>query len=116
MAPGNRTDRATQMRTSLEPSGPVQRIIEFKLPLQYLLSILGGIAVMIVTMYFKGERAAEEIVALRGDIRELRAELKVKDNTQNGLSGALTLLQFRLDTAESDIRVLKQSEAPRKTK
>ena len=42
--------------------------------------------------------------------------MKVKDSTQNGLSGALTLLQFRLDTAESDIRVLKQSEAPRKTK
>lgn len=105
------------MRTSLEPSGPPQRIIELKLPLPYLLSILGAIAVFIVTMYFKGEKAAEEIVALRGDIRELRAELKVKDSTQNGLSGALTLLQFRLDTAESDIRVLKQGEpVPRKTK
>lgn len=104
------------MRTSLEPSGPAQRIIELKLPLPYLLSILGGIAAMIVSMHFKGEKAAEEIVALRGDIRELRAELKVKDNTTSSLSGALTLLQFRIDTAESDIRVLKQAEPPRKTK
>ena len=45
------------MRTSLEPTGPVQRIIEFKLPLQYLLSILGGIAVMIVTDVFQGASA-----------------------------------------------------------
>lgn len=105
------------MRTSLEPSGPAQRIIELKLPLPYLLSVLGTISMLIVTMYFKGEKAAEEIVALRGDIRELRAELKVKDTTTNGLSGALMLLQFRLETAESDIRVLKQGEpVPRKTK
>ncbi len=97
--------------------GPPQKIIEWKIPLPHLLSLLGMAAMLIITMYFRGEKAAEEIVALRGDIRELRAELKVKDTTTNGLSGALTLLQFRLETAESDIRVLKQGEpVPRKTK
>lgn len=97
--------------------GAPQRIIEMKLPLPYLISIIGTIAAMIVTMYFKGEKAAEEIIALRGDIRELRTELKVKDTTTNTLAGAMALLQFRLETAESDIRVLKQGEpVPRKTK
>lgn len=61
----------------------------------------------VITMYFRGEKAAEEIVALRGDIRELRAELKIKDSTTTTLAGSMALLSFRLETAESDIRSLK---------
>lgn len=102
--------------SNLQSVGSPQRIIELKLPLPYLLTIMGTLAMLIVTMYFKGEKAAEEIVALRGDIRELRAELKAKDSTTNTIAGAMALLSFRVETAESDIRVLKQYELPRKTK
>lgn len=98
------------MKNDLTPSGPPQRIIELKLPLPYLLTTLGTLALLIVTMYFKGEKAAEEIVALRGDIRELRAELKVKDSATNTLAGSIALLSFRVETAESDIRTLKSVE------
>lgn len=88
-------------------TGQPQRIIELKLPLPYLLTIVGTIAMAVVTMYFRGEKAGEEIVALRGDIRELRAELKAKDSAANSLAATMTLIAFRVETAESDIRSLK---------
>jgi hypothetical protein len=106
----NRKAKTMSDPNAMIPTGQPQKIIELKLPLPYLLTIVGTIAMAVITMYFRGEKAAEEIVALRGDIRELRAELKVKDNATNTLAGSMALLSFRLETAESDIRTLKSIE------
>ncbi len=98
------------MSREVQMSGSPQRIIELKLPLTYLLSLVGALAILILTMYMKGEKAAEEIVALRLDIKELRGELKARNDALMTQSKDVSLLTFRVGTIERDMDVMKQLE------
>lgn len=102
------------MRSQVIPTSPAQRIIELKLPLTYLLSILAAFAGMIITMYMKGETAADRILSQSKAIDELRSEIKALGNeVARGNSvvekqnGELVLMRFRIETVESDVRLLQ---------
>ena len=102
------------MENPVIPVGQPQRIIELKLPLTYLLSILAAFAGMILTMYMKGETAADRILTQSKAIDELRAEIKVlgievaKGNSVvEKQNGELVLMRFRIETVESDVRLLQ---------
>ncbi len=99
------------MSREVQMSGAPQRIIELKLPLPWLLSLVGALAMLIITMYYKGEKAAEEIVALRLDIKELRGELKARNDALTTQSNAVSLLTFRVGTIERDMDVMKQLDS-----
>lgn len=98
------------MQKSVVPSGSPQRIIELKLPLPYLLSLLGAFALLIIGMYFRGEKTDEIVKELKLEVRELKAEVKSGNSLQATMNSTVQLLQFRLETAESDIRTLKNTK------
>ncbi|WP_295855152.1 hypothetical protein [uncultured Xylophilus sp.] len=78
----------------------ITRVIDFRLPLAWVLSSLGGLAMLIAVMYFQGNRVQEEV-------RELKIEVKTWNNQASTITAEQALLRFRMETAESDIRALK---------
>lgn len=78
----------------------ITRVIDFRLPLAWVLSSLGGLALLIAVMYFQGNRVQEEV-------RELKIEVKTWNNQASTITAEQALLRFRMETAESDIRALK---------
>ena len=82
------------------PTSRPQHIIEWRMPLPYVIGGIISIASFTATVWFKVDRLVEEV-------RELKIEVQVGNSKFNTANGTLVLMQFRMENAESDIRMLK---------
>jgi hypothetical protein len=74
------------------------RVIDFKLPLPWLLSSAMAIILALSGMYF-------QLGQLREDMVELKVSAKVGNNQTATIQGEMAILRFRVETLESDKRV-----------
>ncbi len=104
-------DNAMADHEVLNTGAPLQKIIELKLPLPWLLTLIGSIALSVATMWFRGEKAAEEITALRADIKELRSDLKQRDLSLVSVDRGLAILTVRIEATEHKVKALEASKS-----
>jgi len=82
------------------PTSRPQHIIEWRMPLPAVVSGIIVIASFTATVWFKVDRLVEEV-------RDLKKELQEGNSKSYTANGILQLMQFRMENAESDIRMLK---------
>jgi hypothetical protein len=75
----------------------VTRIIDMKLPLNWLLTVAFSLALLIGGMYFK-------LVQLGEDMTDLKISVKAGNNQASTVQGEIAILKFRLENLESDKR------------
>lgn len=78
------------------------RIIDMKLPLQWLLGVAFAIACSFATMYFKLGQLGE-------DMTELKISVKAGNGTAATIQGELAILKFRIENLEHEKRAVTGS-------
>ena len=87
--------------TSQPYEPPITRIIDFRIPLPYLLSGFFGLAFTLVSMYFSLNQLLREV----GD---LQITVKAGNAQSVTLAGEQALLRFRMENIEGDMRQIKK--------
>lgn len=75
----------------------VTKIIDMKLPLNWLLTVAFSLALLIGGMYFKLGQLGE-------DMTDLKISVKAGNNQTSTVQGELAILKFRIENLESDKR------------
>lgn len=98
------------MQNTPEPyEPPIQKMIDFRIPLPWLIGGFVSIAFTLVSMYFS-------VNQLVRDMGELQITVKAGNSQSITLAGEQALLRFRLENLEGEIRTLKSGTqtAPQK--
>ena len=91
------------MPTTSEPYvPPVSRVIDFRIPLPYLISGFCALAFTLVSMYFSLNQLLREV----GD---LQVTVKAGNTQSVTLAGEQALLRFRMENIEGEIRQIKKT-------
>jgi len=78
--------------------GPrITRVIDMKLPLNWLLTVAFSLALLIGGMYFKLGQLGE-------DMTDLKITVKAGNSQATTLQGEIAILKFRIENLESDKR------------
>ena len=82
-----------------EQDGPlrVSRVIDFRVPLPYLLSAFAALAFTLISMYFS-------LNQLVRDVGELQIVVKTGNTQSVTLAGDQALLRFRIENIEGTLR------------
>ncbi len=91
---------------NLLASGPT-RIIEWKIPLWQLLLAVFAVAGFGISQYMRAEKTADLVQAMAEDLRDLKAELKASGTADSATAREIALMQFRLGTVETELRLLR---------
>lgn len=81
---------------------PVSRVIDFRIPLPYLISGFCALAFTLVSMYFSLNQLLREV----GD---LQVTVKAGNTQSVTLAGEQALLRFRMENIEGEIRQIKKT-------
>lgn len=81
-------------------SRSVSRGIDFKLPLNWLLTVAFSFALLIGGMYFKLSQLGE-------DMTDLKITVKAGNGQAATIQGELAILKFRIENLESDKRAAR---------
>lgn len=86
--------------------GPIRvsRVIDFRVPLPYLLSAFGALAFTLISMYFS-------LNQLVRDVGDLQITVKAGNSQSVTLAGEQALLRFRLENVEGALREIRQEGA-----
>lgn len=76
----------------------LSKVIDLKLPLNWLLTVAFSLALLIGGMYFK-------LVQLGEDMTDLKISVKAGNGQAATIQGELAILKFRIENLESDKRV-----------
>jgi len=75
----------------------LSKVIDLKLPLNWLLTVAFSLALLIGGMYFK-------LVQLGEDMTDLKISVKAGNGQAATIQGELAILKFRIENLESDKR------------
>lgn len=92
------TDDATT--TANEPR--LTRVIDFRVPLPYLLSALAALVVFLFTLQ-------TDVRQLLRDVSKMQATAEAGNNQLNAITAEQSLQRYRIDALESDVRALKKA-------
>lgn len=82
----------------------VSRMIDMKLPLPWLLSVAGALALALAGIFFK-------VGKLQEDTAELKIEVKAGNSSTATVQGELAILRFRIETLEAERRAAAARQA-----
>ena len=88
------------MIEEVDTNRPAARYVDMKIPLWGLLCALAGGGFFIISMYFTTNQTARDVGELQGTVKAGNAQTST-------LSSDLTLLRFRMENVEIDMRTLK---------
>jgi len=80
----------------------ITRVIDFRIPLPWLLGVCAAISWALISMYF----SVNNLVKTVGD---LQIDVKAGNNSVVAVAGELALLKYRLSNAESNIQIVADS-------
>lgn len=95
------SDYAGQERRD-EPNDRVSRVIDFRIPLPWLICVCSGICWALISMYFS-------VNALVKTVGDLQIDVKAGNNSVVAVAGELALLKYRLSNAEVTIQNVADS-------
>lgn len=73
----------------------ITRIVDMKLPLNWLLTVAFSLALLIGGMYF-------QLRQLSDDMTDLKIAVKTGNGSQATIQGELAILRFRVETIEAE--------------
>jgi hypothetical protein len=79
----------------------ITRLIDFKIPLHWLLVTMAGLAWALVSMWF----SLNQLVGL---VSDLQVDVKAGNGSTNVISSELALIKFRTSNNETEILLLKK--------
>jgi hypothetical protein len=77
------------------------RVIDFKIPLPYLLGGVMGVSWAVISMYF----AVQTLIT---SVADLQITVKSGNVSTSVLAGEVSLLRFRVEVIEDDLKARKQ--------
>lgn len=80
----------------------MSRVIDFRIPLPYLISGFCALAFTLVSMYFSLNQVLREM-------SDLQISVKAGNSQSSALAGEQALMRFRLENIESEIRTIKKT-------
>ena len=86
-----------ERREHEEPQERVTRVIDFRIPLPWLIGVCGTIGWALISMYF----SVNNLVKTVGD---LQIDVKAGNNSIVSVAGELALLKYRLTTVEATVQ------------
>ncbi len=99
------------MDNNQQPSIKVQKIVDMKLPLNWLLGVAGLLALLIINLVMN-------VAALTKSVGDLETTVKSGNASMSTLSAEVSLLKFRADTHEFNQKrtdeMIRQISAGRK--
>lgn len=75
----------------------ISRMIDMKIPLPYILSVIGALATAFATMFF-------QLGQVREDMADLKITVKAGNTSTTTVQGELAILRFRVETLEAERR------------
>lgn len=88
------------INTAKEPR--LTRVIDFRVPLPYLLSALAALVVFLFTLQ-------TDVRQLLRDVSKMQATAEAGNSQLNSITAEQSLQRYRIDTLESDVRALKKA-------
>ena len=89
--------------TNEERSERITRVIDFRIPLPWLLGVMGIIGWSLVSMYFS-------VGQLVKTVDDLQITVKSGNTSVVAVAGELALLKFRLANAEDGIKAISEHQ------
>jgi hypothetical protein len=86
------------MSDQQQPDMKVTRVIDFRIPLPWLIGILSGIAWAVISMYFS-------LNQLVRDVADLQITVKAGNSQATTVAGDIALLRFRIENLEAEKRL-----------
>ncbi len=80
----------------------ITRVVDFRIPLPWLIGVCGAIGWALISMYFS-------VNVLVKTVGELQIDVKAGNNSVVAVAGELALLKYRLTNAESTIDRVSES-------
>lgn len=87
----------------------VRKIVDFKIPLHWILSGLGAFALVLIGMWFT-------IGQMSKDMSEVQASLKILAAANTTYDREVSRLQWRMDTLEQKMKDFQYSHSDRSAK
>jgi hypothetical protein len=89
------------MTTNDREAPGITRLIDFKIPLHWLLVTMAGLAWALISMWF----SLNQLVGL---VSDLQVDVKSGNGSTNVISSELALIKFRTSSNETEILLLKK--------
>lgn len=88
------------MNEEIKAEGRVTRVIDLKIPLVWLLSIMGALAWVLISMWF----TLNQLVVT---IADLQITVKAGSTSYSVLASEQALMNYRMGTVEAQIKAIK---------
>lgn len=85
------------MSEAVNPPEKITRVVDFRIPLPWLLSGAVVLGWGLITMYFQLQTLTEKLA-------ELQIAVKVGNGQSSTVAGEIALLKFRMDALEADAK------------
>ncbi len=88
------------MTEELKQEGRVTRVVDLKIPLPYLLTLIGSLAWLLISMWF----TLNQLVVL---VADLQITVKAGSTSYSVLASEQALMKYRLETVEATLKNIK---------
>lgn len=85
----------------------ISKVVDFKIPVTWLLGVAFMVAAAFVSMYFQLGSQGETLKGLNEQLKDLQITVKSGNNQAVTIQGQIEILKFRLDTLEADKRLTR---------
>lgn len=82
----------------------ISKVVDFKIPVTWLLGVAFMIAGAFVSMYFQLGSQGETLKGLNEQLKDLQITVKSGNNQAVTIQGQIEILKFRVEKLESDKR------------
>lgn len=82
----------------------LSKVVDFKLPLTWLLGVAFMVAGAFVSMYFQLGSQGETLKGLNEQLKDLKITVNAGNTQASTVQGELAILRFRVETLEADKR------------
>lgn len=88
--------------------GRLQHVIQWNISVVQMFAIVGTIGGAAISLYIKGNDVANKVGSLEATVTELRQDVKNMSVQASLADKAQTLLKYRIDALETDVKTLKE--------
>lgn len=85
----------------------ISKVVDFKIPLTWLLGVAFMVAGAFVSMYFQLGSQGETLKGLNEQLKDLQITVKSGNNQAVTIQGQIEILKFRVEKLESDRKAMK---------
>ncbi len=99
---------------AVTPAGPVQRVIDFRVNVWHLIGAAFTVIAFGIQSYMTQQNLVTTVRAQTDEISALKQEIKSGSSNVLNISASLSLVSFRVERLELDMRAMNDKAPPNK--